>query len=110
MMFGTHTHIWTTTTLTDKAPPSGDESERFSTVARSSSTLAEIGADPLLSGLISTRIFRSCSSFSESLSESEEKISGGRWGGGGKLMDFYKDTELILSKNSPLGFLMCKHL
>lgn len=71
---GSHT-INTVRALTDKAPPSGDDSDRFSTVARSSSTLAEIGADPLLSGLISTRILRSCSSFSESLSESEEKIS-----------------------------------
>jgi hypothetical protein len=38
--------------LTDKAPM-GDN-ERFSTVARNSSTEAEMGAVPLLSGLIST--------------------------------------------------------
>lgn len=55
-------------TFTDKAPI-GD-SERFSTVARSSSTDAEMGAVPLLSGFISTRIFRSISS-SLSLSELE---------------------------------------
>lgn len=56
--------------LTDKAPPNGDN-DKLSTVALNSSTLAEIGAIPLFSGLISTRIFRSCSSCSESLSESE---------------------------------------
>lgn len=55
---------------TESAPPSG-ESERFSTVARNSSTLAEIGAVPLFNGLISTWIFLSRSSWSESLSESE---------------------------------------
>lgn len=55
---------------TDKAPPSGDN-DKFSTVARSSSTLAEIGADPLFNGLISTWILRSRSSLSESLSESD---------------------------------------
>jgi len=38
------------------------ESDKFSTVARSSSTLALIGAEPLLSGLISTWILRSRSS------------------------------------------------
>lgn len=54
--------------FTDKAPM-GD-SERFSTVARSSSTDAEMGAVPLFSGLISTRIFFSISS-SLSLSELE---------------------------------------
>lgn len=41
--------------------PIGDI-ERFPTVARSSSTLALIGAAPLLRGLISTRIFLSLSS------------------------------------------------
>lgn len=56
--------------LTERAPPSGD-SDKFSTVALSSSTLADIGAEPLFSGLISTWIFRSRSSWSESLSESE---------------------------------------
>ena len=56
--------------LTDNAPPNGDN-DKFSTVARNSSTLADIGALPLLRGLISTRILRSCSSLSESLSESE---------------------------------------
>lgn len=55
---------------TDKAPPSGDN-DKFSTVARSSSTLAEIGADPLFNGLISTCILRPLSSLSESLSESD---------------------------------------
>lgn len=54
--------------LTDKAPM-GDN-ERFSTVARNSSTEAEMGAVPLLSGLISTWIFLSISS-SLSLSELE---------------------------------------
>lgn len=39
--------------LTESAPPSGD-SDKFSTVALSSSTLADIGADPLFSGFIST--------------------------------------------------------
>ena len=46
------------------------DNDRFSTVALSSSTLALIGAPPLLSGFISTRIFRSLSS-SESVSELE---------------------------------------
>lgn len=55
-------------TFTDKAPM-GD-SESVSTVARSSSTDAEIGAVPLFSGFISTWIFRSISS-SLSLSELE---------------------------------------
>lgn len=54
--------------FTDKAPI-GDK-ERFSTVARSSSTDAEMGAVPLFSGFISTWIFRSISS-SLSLSELE---------------------------------------
>jgi hypothetical protein len=54
--------------LTESAPI-GDK-ERFSTVARSSSTDAEMGAVPLLSGLISTWIFLSISS-SLSLSELE---------------------------------------
>ena len=55
---------------TDVRIPIGD-SERFSTVARSSSTLAEMGAAPLLSGLISTWIFFSSRSSSLSLSELE---------------------------------------
>lgn len=38
--------------ITDKAPIG--ESDKFSTVARNSSTDADIGAVPLLSGLIST--------------------------------------------------------
>lgn len=38
------------------------ESDKFSTVARSSSTLALIGAEPLLNGLISTWILCSRSS------------------------------------------------
>lgn len=46
------------------------ESDKFSTVARSSSTEAEIGGCPLFSGLISTWIFLSISS-SLSLSELE---------------------------------------
>lgn len=54
--------------LTDNAP-SGDK-DIFSTVARNSSTLADIGAVPLLSGFISTCILRSISS-SLSVSESE---------------------------------------
>lgn len=58
---------------TDKAPPRGDK-DKFSTVARNSSTDADIGADPLFNGFISTCIFRSRSSLSESLSESESKI------------------------------------
>lgn len=58
---------------TDKAPPSGDN-DKFSTVARNSSTLAEIGADPLFNGFISTCILRSRSSLSESLSESESAL------------------------------------
>lgn len=58
---------------TDNAPPSGD-SDKFSTVARNSSTLAEIGADPLFNGFISTCILRSRSSLSESLSESDSPI------------------------------------
>ena len=47
-------------TLTEAAATG--ESDKFSTVARSSSTLALIGAEPLLSGLISTWILRSRSS------------------------------------------------
>lgn len=58
---------------TDKAPPSGDN-DKFSTVARNSSTLADIGADPLFNGFISTCILRSRSSLSESLSESESAL------------------------------------
>ena len=54
--------------ITDKTPIG--ESDKFSTVARSSSTDAEILSVPLLSGLISTWIFRSISS-SLSLSELE---------------------------------------
>jgi hypothetical protein len=54
--------------LTESAPM-GDN-DKFSTVARSSSTEAEIGAVPLFSGLISTWIFLSISS-SLSLSELE---------------------------------------
>lgn len=57
---------------TDKAPPRGDR-DKFSTVARNSSTLADIGADPLFKGFISTCIFRSRSSLSESLSDSESE-------------------------------------
>lgn len=55
---------------TDEAPPRGDK-DKFPTVARNSSTLAEIGAEPFFNGLISTCIFLSRSSLSESLSESE---------------------------------------
>jgi hypothetical protein len=47
-------------TLTEAAGTG--ESDKFSTVARSSSTLALIGAEPLLRGLISTWILRSRSS------------------------------------------------
>lgn len=47
----------------------GDK-DKFSTVALSSSTLALMGAPPLLKGFISTRILRSLSS-SESVSELE---------------------------------------
>lgn len=50
--------------------PVGDN-EIFSTVALSSSTLADIGAWPLLSGLILTCIRFSGLSLSESESESE---------------------------------------
>lgn len=39
--------------LTESAPPSG-ERDKFSTVALSSSTLADIGAEPLFNGFIST--------------------------------------------------------
>jgi len=46
------------------------DNDKFSTVALSSSTLALIGAPPLLRGFISTRILRSLSS-SESVSELE---------------------------------------
>lgn len=44
------------------------ESDKFSTVARSSSTLALIGAEPLLNGLISTWIL--CSRSSSAIKES----------------------------------------
>lgn len=60
--------------LTDNTPAIGDN-ERFSTVARNSSTLADIGALLLFNGFISTKIFGSCSSLSESLSESEKNTS-----------------------------------
>lgn len=55
--------------LTERIPI-GDN-EIFPTVALSSSTLADIGAEPLLRGLISTWIFLSGLSFSESESELE---------------------------------------
>lgn len=42
-------------------PPVGDK-DIFSTVARSSSTEADMGAEPLFSGFISTWILRSLSS------------------------------------------------
>lgn len=57
--------------LAPRLPVPRGESDKFSTVARSSSTEADIGVDPFLSGFISTCIFRSLSS-SESESEVEQ--------------------------------------